>query len=136
MHRSKIVSGVVLVALLAGACGGGSPGQNAAGDAIDVELAGGLSPEEAAVAAEGVNAFGFDLHRAVAEPGENTVTSPLSASVLLAMVAAGAGGSTAEEMVEVLGLDGARDARHAALLADLTGQERCDVGTRQLAVGG
>jgi hypothetical protein len=45
MHRSKIVSGVVLVALLAGACGGGSPGQDAAGDAIDVELAGSLSPK-------------------------------------------------------------------------------------------
>jgi serine protease inhibitor len=122
MHRSKTVSGVVLVALLAGACGGGSPGQDAAGDAIAVELAGSLSPEEAAAAAEGVNAFGFDLHRAVAEPGEKAVTSPLSASVLLAMVAAGAGGFTAEEMVEVLGLEGARDTRHAALLADLPGK--------------
>ena len=124
MERSTFVSCVVAISLLATACGvgGGSAGQDAAGDEIAVELAGSLSPEEAAAAAEGVNAFGFDLHRAVAEPGENTVTSPLSASVLLAMVAAGSGGTTAEEMVEVLGLEDARDTRYAALLADLTGQ--------------
>jgi serine protease inhibitor len=83
-----------------------------------------------------VNAFGFDLHRAVAEPGENTVTSPLSASVLLAMVAAGAGGFTAAEMVEVLGLEGARDTRHLRRYWPTSRAERCDVGTRQLAVGG
>ncbi len=122
MHRWKLVSCVVSVALLAAACGGGPSGQDAAGDRVAVELAGSLSPEEAAAAAAGVNAFGFDLHRAVAEPGENTVTSPLSASVLLAMVAAGAGGSTAQEMVEVLGLEDARDTRYAALLVDLTGE--------------
>jgi serine protease inhibitor len=122
VDRSKVVSGVVAVALLATACAGGSSGQETAGDEIAVELAGSLSPEEAAAAAEAVTAFGFDLHRAVAEPGENTVTSPLSASVLLAMVAAGAAGATADEMVEVLGLEDARDTRYAALLADLTGR--------------
>jgi len=134
MAPSKLVSGVVAVALLATACGGGaeappedaggddSARQEAGDDQIATELAGSLSPEAAAVAAEGVNAFGFDLHRAVAEPGGNTVTSPLSAAVLLAMVAAGAGGPTAEELVEVLGLEDARDTRYAALLADLTGQ--------------
>ncbi len=68
-----------------------------------------------------MNAFGFELHGAVAEPGQNTVTSPLSAAVLLAMVAVGAGGQTAEEMVEVLRLEEPRDTRYAALLADLTG---------------
>ena len=47
------------------------------------------------------------------------MTSPLSASVLLVMVAAGAGGTTADEMVELLGLEGPRDTRYAALLADL-----------------
>lgn len=124
VNRSKLVSFVVSVALLLAACGGGAGAsrQDAVGDEIAVELAGSLSPEEAAAAAEGVNAFGFDLHRAVAEPRENTVTSPLSASVLLAMVAAGAGGPTAEEMVEVLRLEDARDTRYAALLADLTGE--------------
>ncbi len=124
MRRWKIVSCVVSVALLLTACGVGAdaPRQDAGGDEPAVELVGSLSAEEASDAAEGVNAFGFDLHRAVAEQGENTVTSPLSASVLLGMVAAGAGGATAEEMVEVLGLEDARDTRYAALLGDLTGE--------------
>jgi serine protease inhibitor len=122
VERSKIVSCVASIALLLAACGGDAPSQESVGDGVAAELAGSLSPAEAAAAAEGVNAFGFDLHRAVAEPAQNTVTSPLSASVLLAMVAAGAGGDTAVEMVEVLRLEEARDTRYAALLADLTGQ--------------
>ncbi|MFC4554904.1 serpin family protein [Georgenia faecalis] len=89
------------------------------GDALDADLGLPLSAEDAAIAADGVNAFGFDLHTAVAEDVENTVTSPLSASVLLAMVAAGAGGDTAEEMTDLLRLDGPQDTRNAALLAGL-----------------
>jgi len=123
VERSRIVSCVAATALLLAACGGDAPSQEAVGDEISVALAGSLSPEEAAAAAAGVNAFGFELHGAVAEPGQNTVTSPLSASVLLAMVAAGAGGDTAEEMVEVLRLEEARDTRYAALLSDLTDTE-------------
>ena len=123
MERSRIVSCVAATALLLAACGGNAPSQEAVGDEISVALAGSLSPEEAAAAAAGVNAFGFELHGAVAEPGQNTVTSPLSASVLLAMVAAGAGGDTAEEMVEVLRLEEGRDTRYAALLSDLTDTE-------------
>ena len=120
MERSKIVGCLVAMTLFLAACGGDAPSQGPVGDGVAAELAGSLSPEEAAAAAAGVNAFGFELHGAVAEPGQNTVTSPLSASVLLAMVAAGAGGETAEEMVEVLRLEEARDTRYAALLADLT----------------
>jgi serine protease inhibitor len=121
VERSRIVSCVGAVTLILAACGGdAAPSQVSVGDEVVAELAGSLSPEEAAAAAEGVNAFGFELHGAVAEPGQNTVTSPLSASVLLAMVAAGAGRETAEEMVEVLRLEEARDTRYAALLADLT----------------
>jgi serine protease inhibitor len=106
------------------ACGGdgdGAPQSGTVGEGVAVELAGTLSPQEAADAAAGVNAFGFELHRQVAQPGANTVTSPLSASVLLAMVAAGAGGTTADEMVELLRLEQPRDTRYMALLADLTG---------------
>lgn len=120
MERSKIVGCVAAVALILAACGGDAASQVSVGDGVAAELAGSLSPAEAAAAAEGVNAFGFDLHGAVAEPGQNTVTSPLSASVLLAMVAAGAAGDTAEEMIEVLRLEEARDTRYAALLADLS----------------
>ena len=82
-------------------------------------LAGTLSAEEAAEVGAAVAEFGFALHRELAEAGENTVTSPLSASVLLAMVAAGAKGQTAEQFIEVLGIDDVRDVRYAALLADL-----------------
>jgi len=114
--------------LFLAACGGDAPSQGPVGDGVAAELAGSLSPEEAAAAAAGVNAFGFELHGAVAEPGQNTVTSPLSASVLLAMVAAGAGGETAEEMVEVLRLEEAQDTRYAALLADLADVDDVTLG--------
>jgi len=120
----KAIGWLVTVAVLLAACGdgGGASQSGTAGEGVAVELAGTLSPREAAAAAAGVNAFGFELHRQVAEPGANTVTSPLSVSVLLAMVAAGAGGATADEMVEVLGLEEPRDTRYAALLADLAGE--------------
>ncbi len=127
MRRSGVgwVATLVTLAVVAvvAACGSiGDGASQAPGDTVAVELAGTLSPRQAADTAEGVNAFGFELHRQVAEPAGNTVTSPLSAAVLLAMVAAGAGGATANEMVELLGLEGPRDTRYAALLADLTGQ--------------
>lgn len=116
---------VAAVALALTACGGivGQPGGSARDTTVRTDLAGSLSAEDAATAADGVNAFGFDLHTAVAVDGDNTVTSPLSASVLLAMVAAGAGGDNAEEMVGLLGLDGPRDTRYAALLAGLLGTD-------------
>jgi len=119
-RRARPVTAAAAAALVLVACGtvGGQPGDGA-GDTLNADLAGSLSAEDAAAAADGVNAFGFDLHTAVAQDGDNTVTSPLSASVLLAMVAAGAGGDNAEEMVELLRLDGPRDTRNAALLADL-----------------
>ena len=120
--RSRGRVAIALTALVIAACGGsGGEPSGSGSDQIAADLAGSLSPEEAAEAAAAVNAFGFDLHRRAAEPGTNTVTSPLSASVLLAMVAAGAGGQTAAEMIEVLHLEEARDTRYAALLADLAG---------------
>jgi len=128
VERSKIVGCLVAMTLFLAACGGDAPSQGPVGDGVAAELAGSLSPEEAAAAAAGVNAFGFELHGAVAEPGQNTVTSPLSASVLLAMVAAGAGGETAEEMVEVLRLEEAQDTRYAALLADLADVDDVTLG--------
>ncbi|MEE6282843.1 serpin family protein [Georgenia sunbinii] len=116
----RIIAAAAAVSLALVACGdAGSEPRDGAGDALGADLAGSLSAADAAAAADGVNAFGFDLHTGVAQDGENTVTSPLSASVLLAMVTAGADGDTAEEMVELLGLDGPQDTRYAALLADL-----------------
>ncbi len=88
-----------------------------------------LNPDDVASLGAAVTAFGFDLHRTlldeaaagVSEPGTgNLVTSPLSAAVLLAMVAAGAEGETAEQLAAVLHLDDHLDARFATLLAQLT----------------
>ncbi|MCK6209054.1 serpin family protein [Georgenia sp. EYE_87] len=118
-RRSRLVAAAVALAPVLVACGGVGARPGGAGDSLDAELAGSLSAEDAAAAADGVNDFGFVLHTAVAQDGDNTVTSPLSASVLLAMVAAGADGENAEEMIELLRLDGPRDTRNAALLADL-----------------
>lgn len=109
---------LLLLPVAVAACGtGGTAGGTGIG--IDPQLAGTLSDDEAAEVAASSNAFGFELHREVAEEQENTVTSPLSASVLLAMVGGGAGGETAEAMTEVLGLQDSRDTRFAALLVDL-----------------
>ncbi len=91
-----------------------------------------LDPDDAADLGAAVTAFGFDLHRALldeaaadaTEPGTgNLVTSPLSAAVLLAMVAAGAEGETAEQLADVLHLDDHLDARFATLLEQLTATE-------------
>lgn len=88
-----------------------------------------LDPDDAAPLGAAVTAFGFDLHRtlldeasadATTDGADNLVTSPLSAAVLLAMVAAGAEGETAGQLADVLHLDDHLDARFAALLEQLT----------------
>ena len=124
----RAVAMTATATLLVAACSGTGPTGGASIE-IDPALAGSLSEADAQDAAASANAFGFELHREVAEPGANTVTSPLSASVLLAMVAAGAGGETAEAMTQALGLDATDDPRFAALLAELA-----DVDDVELAV--
>ncbi|MFC7277111.1 serpin family protein [Paractinoplanes rhizophilus] len=66
-----------------------------------------------------MNAFGFELFRQVSGGSPNTITSPLSVSVLLAMILAGADGETAAEMAKVLHLDERRDVRVGGLLRTL-----------------
>ena len=64
------------------------------------------SPEEAASAVRALNALGADLYRIVTDgSGENTVISPASILVALAMTRAGALGTTASQMDEALHLD-------------------------------
>jgi serpin B len=60
------------------------------------------SPDDAAVAADAINAFGLDLYRRVSDPAGNVVVSPASIALALAMARAGAVGQTAEEMDAVL----------------------------------
>jgi serine protease inhibitor len=123
MRSIRRVVVVLVVAALLASCGGGDGGAEGSGSdtaEIDAQAVDVLSEDEAAAMAAAVNAFGFDLHRVLVGgadgEGANVVTSPLSVAVLLAMVAAGAGGETAAQMAEVLHLDQARDPRMAALL--------------------
>jgi serpin B len=77
-------------------------------------------------AARASNRFGFDLYAKVAEENDNLLCSPASASIALAMAAAGARGKTLEEMAQVLHIDQEKlDAAHASfgsLLAELNGR--------------
>lgn len=111
--------GAVLLtgALLLAGCGESKPPGDAAH--IDPKLVANLEPGDARAVGDAVNAFGFDLMSEVADGEQNTIVSPLSAAVLLAMVLAGAGGDTATEMAKVLHLDNRRDVRVGALLRRL-----------------
>jgi serpin B len=60
------------------------------------------SDAAAHAAATAINAFAFDLHRALAATGGNVVFSPTSIAVALAMARAGARGETAAQMDTVL----------------------------------
>ena len=114
------------LALVATACGGGSgPGGDVVGDAqrIDADVAAAQPDGAAAAAAADANAFGRRLHVALAsdpDAGVNVVTSPFSAAAALALIAGGTDGTTADEFVEVLGLDAVRDERWAALLTEVS----------------
>ena len=111
--------GAVLVAgamLLAG-CGAPTPPGDAA--RIDARLVADLAPSDARAVSQAVNAFAFDLFGEVAGGRENTITAPLSMTVLLAMLLAGADGDTAAEIAKVLHLSDRRDVRVGALLRKL-----------------
>lgn len=90
--------------------------------------------EDARQAAVAINAFGFDLHRALAANGSNLVASPASIAIALGMARVGARGQTAAEMDAVLS-DLATDDHAAWLngldqaLATRTGTFRDDEGT-------
>jgi serpin B len=60
------------------------------------------NPADAALAAQAINDFGLELLRAGTPAGENTVLSPTSIVLALAMARAGARGETAAEMDDVL----------------------------------
>jgi serine protease inhibitor len=112
-------AGVVLVAgamLLAGSGAPDPPGDAAR---IDANFVADVAPGDARAVSEAVNAFGFDLLGEVADGRENTITAPLSMTVLLAMLLAGADGDTAAEMARLLRLSDRRDVRVGAMLRQL-----------------
>lgn len=94
---------LVVLALVAAACGVGSPPARS-GDAATIEIDRSPDVSAASEVAGAANALGFDLLREL-DDGENVVVSPVSVSTLVAMILAGAGGVTAEEIAATLHLD-------------------------------
>jgi serine protease inhibitor len=112
-------AGAVLIAgvmLLAG-CGAPVPPGDAA--RIDAKFVPDLAAGDARAVSQAVNAFAFDLLGEVADGRQNTITAPLSMTVLLAMLLAGADGDTAGELAQVLRLSDRRDVRVGAMLRKL-----------------
>ena len=107
---------LAVVVLVLGACGSQVPGD---AGRIDAKLVSDLKPGDAQTVAQSVDAFGFDLFHQVADGKQNAITSPLSVSVLLAMILAGSDGDTSNRMAKVLHLGERRDVRVGALLRSL-----------------
>ena len=78
---------------------------------------------EKARAASAINQFGLDLLRATEKrtlPGDpNTVMSPLSVHIALAMASDGAAGQTRAEMRSAMGVDDADDVAYRATIASI-----------------
>lgn len=125
MGRSRTISLLVALGVLASACAGGSDGGAAPGGGataaaaadmpdgvrlvgadIERELDPQVTDEELASLVRAQNQLGVDLYRSLtAGSSANLVISPWSIGTDLAMVYAGASGSTAEEMRSVLHLE-------------------------------
>jgi serine protease inhibitor len=120
VHKTSIrlCASLVCAILLLTACGSQAPRGDAA--RIDEKLVADLKPGDAQTVAQAVDDFGFDLLGKVSDGRANTVISPLSMTVLLAMLLAGAGGDTATEIAKVLHLTDRRDVRVGALLRQLS----------------
>ena len=125
MHTSRgtawlrVRVGAVLLAgaLVPASCGAPAPPGDAA--RIDAKLVADLGAGDARAVSQAVNGFAFDLFGEVAGGRQNTITAPLSMTVLLAMVLAGADGDTAAEIANILHLSDRRDPRIGALLRKL-----------------
>ncbi|SDT29319.1 serpin family protein [Jiangella sp. DSM 45060] len=120
MSYTRLIAGLLAGGILATACGTATaPDTRPTGGPASLRLVADLDPADAGAVGASVNQFGFDLVAQVGDGTENIVTSPVSAAALLAMVLAGAGGPTADEMAAVLHLEDSRDVRVGALLREL-----------------
>lgn len=94
----RIVVALLAIALTTAACGD-SPG---VGIAKAAQPRASADPAQAALAADAIDDFGFELLRAATTGTENAVLSPSSIVLALAMARAGARGETAAQMDAVL----------------------------------
>lgn len=145
MSLSRVVAALLAGALLLTGCGStqagddGDGGSSAAGTGEDagadesaaspsldpgpaprVDVVADLDAADANTVGASVNQFGFDLLGQLTDGSQNTVTSPVSVASMLAMLLAGAGGTTADAMAGTLHLDDPRDVRVGALLRELS----------------
>jgi serine protease inhibitor len=120
VHKTslRLCAGLTVGVLLLAACGSPAPPGDAA--RVDEKLVADLKPGDARTVAQAVDDFGFDLFGKEFDGRANTIISPLSMTVLLAMLLAGADGDTATEIAKVLHLDNRRDVRVGALLRQLS----------------
>ncbi|TDD66715.1 serpin family protein [Jiangella aurantiaca] len=133
MSYTRLIAGILAGGLLVAACGTNASPENPSGDgaaaAARMELVTDVAPGDADAVGTSVNEFGFELLGQLTDGTENTVTSPVSAAALLAMVLAGAGGQTADEMAAVLHLEDSRDVRVGALLRELADTDDVTLST-------
>ena len=100
--NARLTTLATIVLALSTACGSAvpqTPGPELAAAAVPRASA---DPADALKAAQGMNAFGLDLYRAVATGTGNVVVSPASVALALSMARAGARGETAAQMDTVL----------------------------------
>jgi serine protease inhibitor len=114
----RLAAALTCATLLLAACG--SPGPRGDAARIDKKLVADLRPGDTRAVGQAVDDFGFDLFGRLADGRDNTVISPLSMTVLLAMLLAGADSDTATEIAHVLHLSDRRDVRVGALLRQLS----------------
>jgi len=109
---------VVVLALVAAACGDGGASDSGALIASDLQRRAPEAPAgDVAAVAAGNNAFAAAAYALLAAEEGNLVYSPASIRLALAMTYAGARGETAAQMADVLRFDLADQALHAAFNA-------------------
>jgi serpin B len=100
--NARLTTLAAMLLVVATACSSAAPqpsGIQLAAAAVPRAVA---DPADALKAAEGMNAFGLDLYRAIATGTGNVVVSPASVAIALSMARAGARGQTAAQMDTVL----------------------------------
>ena len=120
MKRASIIFGLVLATFVTG-CGVPAPSMKAGPDMSQ------SPPGSAATlpdAAREQNDFGFDLARRVLDPERNGAISPNSIAAVLAMIEAGANGSTKQEILDALHISGPDAARIGVLQRELATRNR------------
>ncbi len=99
--RTARAASVVALAVALAACGSTTV---TPADGLSSSTPAALQGTGTAAAVDGMTQFAIDFHRVAAQPGKNTVFSPLSIAYAFAMLRAGARGATADQLDATFGL--------------------------------